>query len=117
MMKIGMIIGFFIVIIGIILLSNFNVINPESIYISESKVSDQSISLTGGFIDSASLYKGYKVDYHDQALYIQIQGNLLSLQKSSGEFHLNIKNEYKDLHKIYIQGSDKTKLELIWEKR
>ena len=111
-----MIIGFFIVIIGIMLLPRFNVINPEIIYISESKVSEQSISLTGGIIDSASLYKGYKVDYRDHTLYVQIQGSLLSLQKSSGEFHLNIKNEYKDLHKIYIQGSDQTKLELVWEK-
>ncbi|MBD7967472.1 hypothetical protein [Paenibacillus gallinarum] len=112
-----MIIGFFIVIIGIMLLPYFNVINPEIIYISESKVSEQSISLTGGIIDSASLYKGYKVDYRDHALYVQIQGNLLSLHKSSGDFHLNIKNKYKDLHKIYIQGSDKTNLELVWEKR
>lgn len=95
----------------------FNVMNPDSIYISESKVTEQSISITGGFMDSASLYRGFSADYRDHALYVQIQGNIISFPKSSGDFHLDIQNKYSDVHKIYIQGSNDTDLELVWEKK
>lgn len=91
--------------------------NPDLIFVSNSNVTEQNVSIAGGFVSSADLYRGYSVDYHDQAMYVKIKGNIIGLSKSSGEFHINIENKYGDVNKIYIQGTEPPDDKLIWEKK
>ncbi|WP_036667961.1 hypothetical protein [Paenibacillus sp. HW567] len=91
-----------------------NIINPSSIFISQCNISNHIISIKGGFSDSANRYRGYKVDYSDNALYIKIKGSILSLNGSTGDFNISIKNSFGDIQKIYLQGSDSSQRTLIW---
>lgn len=92
------------------------IIKPNAVIISQSNVTEESITLTGGFADSASNYRGYSVEYHDQALYVKIKGNILPFPNSSGNFNINFENKYSNVNKIYIQGSEESDRNLIWEK-
>lgn len=93
-----------------------NVMNPDLIFVSNSNVIEQNISIAGGFVSSADQYRGYSVDYHDEALYIKVKGHLIGFYGSSGAFNINIENQYGDVNKIYIQGAELADHKLIWEK-
>ncbi|MRN55622.1 hypothetical protein [Paenibacillus monticola] len=94
-----------------------NIINPSTIFVSQCNITNNSISIKGAFTDSANKYRGYKLTYNDNTLYIKIKGSLLSFNGSTGDFNISIKNDFGDIQKIYLQGSNSSQRTLIWSKQ
>ncbi|KWX79022.1 hypothetical protein AML91_03635, partial [Paenibacillus jilunlii] len=49
------------------------------------------------FTDSANKYRGYKLTYNDNTLYIKIKGSLLSFNGSAGDFNISINNNFGNI--------------------
>ncbi len=89
-------------------------INPSLIFVSQCNVSKELIVIKGGFTDSATRYRGYKVTYSDHALYIKVKGSKIPFAGSSGDIDISMKNNFGDIQKIYLESSNPSKKTLIW---
>ncbi|WP_157764403.1 hypothetical protein [Paenibacillus riograndensis] len=94
-----------------------NIINPNTIFVSQCNITNNSILIKGAFTDSANKYRGYKLTYNDNTLYIKIKGSLLSFNGSAGDFNISINNDFDNIQKIYLQGSNSSQRTLIWSKQ
>lgn len=86
------------------------------VFLSNCEVAEGTITVQGGFADSANKFRGYKLSYNDGILYIQMRGSLLSLSGSGGEYDITLPNRYDGLREIYIQGADSSDRVLAWPK-
>ncbi|CQR56546.1 hypothetical protein [Paenibacillus riograndensis] len=94
-----------------------NIINPNTIFVSQCNITNNSILIKDAFTDSANKYRGYKLTYNDNTLYIKIKGSLLSFNGSAGDFNISINNDFGNIQKIYLQGSNSSQRTLIWSKQ
>lgn len=87
-----------------------------TVFLSNCNVTKDTITVQGGFSDSANKYSGYKLSYHDDEdiLYIQMRGSLLSLSRSGGDIDIALPNHYEGIQEIYIQGTDNSDRVLAW---
>lgn len=92
-----------------------NVMNPNSIAITSTRIEEETILLKGTFMDSALNYSGYSKTCHENKLVLKIKGSLIKWPHSSGEFEIHIKNTCGDIHEIYLQGSDPNSIKLIYK--
>ncbi|CDN41161.1 hypothetical protein [Paenibacillus sp. P22] len=92
-----------------------NVMNPNSIAITSTRIEEETILLKGTFMDSALNYSGYSKTCPENKLVLKIKGSLIKWPHSSGEFEIHIKNTCGDIHEIYLQGSDPNSIKLIYK--
>lgn len=111
----GTILGIIIIGLVVFLLSS-STIHPNNVFIKEVNVSDSQVTLKGTFIESARQYKGYKIDYKNEGLYIKIKGALLSFSKTK-EIDISIANKYGRIEKIYLQGDTLSVNKRIWPEK
>lgn len=88
----------------------------DAVLLSNCEVTENAITIQGGFVDSASKYRGYKLSYNAGVLSIQMRGSLLTLSGSEGAFDLDIPNRYEEIREIHIQGADTSDRVLVWPK-
>ncbi|REE84432.1 hypothetical protein A8990_115111 [Paenibacillus taihuensis] len=108
----------FFIIAGIMLINLYTTpINPSVLGVKEVTTTDQSITLKGiVLVESATSYKGYKLGYEDNMLYIKFKKGFLvsNLKPKPIADQISIENKYHGLKAIYLQGDSTEDSRMIW---
>lgn len=110
----GSIILLILIITAVIFIFNTKTINPNNIYINEVTVSDKSFIFKGDIMDAANNFKGYKVDFKDNILYLKIQGGIFPQSKSKGSINIFFENNYGNIKEVQLQAGDSAMNKIIW---
>lgn len=119
-MKVLKIIGF--VIIGIIIIGGGILVlykstyPPKKIFVTDISVTDSNITLKATFIDSALAYKGYNVEYRNEALFFKIKAGLISFKKSK-DINISVSNSFGKIKEVYLEDNNPANNVLIWPKK
>lgn len=89
-------------------------VSPNYIAISEAELGEESIVLKGNIVESATGYKGYKVEKEGNDLFIELKGSRIPIGKQDGSFSIKInKKDFGEFNGVYLR--DGSKKEIIWE--
>lgn len=105
-----------VIITGVTILLWSSFAPTNHIMITDISANDDSINIHGTFSDSALVYKGYTTKYSNGELSLRIKYGPISLSKNKEIDISIIKQDYKDVSKIYLVGKESSDNTLIWQK-
>lgn len=91
------------------------IVNPTSIVIDETTVTDTFIEIIGNIttVESLRVYKNYTYRIDQCSLYLTVYSGVDSSRKNSS-FDVKIHGDFSEIKRLYIEGEEKQLL--IWQK-
>lgn len=86
----------------------------DEVSIKKVLVKDESVTISGEFISSSSVYRGHTFKTDGDSLYVEIKKSLPNLLHKNGGFSLVVSLDTSPINKVYLMNGD-DKL-LIWNK-
>ncbi|RXV59356.1 hypothetical protein DWB64_15955 [Fusibacter sp. A1] len=95
-----------------------SIVSAKSIYINEMEISDNGIFITGSTMNSALAFKSYESYSKENRIYIKMRYVLSGsiLNKRTGNFTIEIKEDMKNIHEILFEGEEGTDIKSVWKK-
>lgn len=90
--------------------------DTKSIIINQIELKDAEMFVEGMTTYSAVGFSGYKYTIKDENLYLQLRYTLVNKINPHGDFSFRIEDDFKDINKIFLQGSEPNDTKLIWKK-
>ncbi|GGD77184.1 hypothetical protein GCM10010911_39010 [Paenibacillus nasutitermitis] len=113
-MLIGAILLLLIVIGGGAYISRSKIMNPDNIHVREITVTEKDFTFKGDFMDAVSQYKGYKLEYDHQILYLQIKGGIFPPSKSRGSIDISVPNSFGEIREVQLQAGGSGANKTVW---
>ena len=86
----------------------------SNFYIKLTDIKDNSITVSGDFHSSGTVYKGHEYTIKNNILYISIKQGSPTNKYRSGSFSFEIKNDFTNIEYIYLKDHKETFL--LWDK-
>lgn len=103
-----------VLLIIIVVVSFVRTTNVAAIYelnISDVIVNDDSINISGDFISSGSVYRGYNLEQIDDSLILTIERSL-PFGRFKGDFSIKAKHDMSGIKVVYL--ADEKERKTIW---
>ncbi|MTV48532.1 hypothetical protein GJ688_05990 [Heliobacillus mobilis] len=92
-------------------------VHPDSVVIEQVKgESDNSLYIKGDIMSSSLGFSGYNCMVEKNSLYLQLRYSLVSSIHPTGNFEIKIPEGLDDVTKMYLVGTDRRDIKLIWSR-
>ena len=110
----GIIIILTICLFFLLIIYSTDIAPYSNFYVKKTEVKDNSITISGYFLSSGLVYKGYEYEIKNNALYFSIKQGFPTKEFASGDFYIKINEDFSKIEYIYIRDSKESTL--LWEK-
>ena len=107
-----------IVLLGFVRFKTLDYAKSSTVFFTNRAVTEKSVEFHGMLETSSAGFKGYDYKIEKNNMYIRILIGYFRLYETkwTGKVDIAIKDNFKGIDKIYLQGKDKKDQKLLWEK-